>query len=151
TGNGVSNPANYLLVNRGANNVFNTTSCVGGVQSDDVAITINSVSYDGGTQTATLNLNGGAQLGKGTYRLVPWCALLSGGAMIQLTDSLTGGFEVGGVDSFRTFTIVLPDLTATKTNNVGGTATLGSNWNWTITVNNGTAAPATFADGQTIL
>src|SRR5262249_4877614 len=103
------------------------------------------------TQTVTLNLNGGAQLGKGTYRLFACGALLSAGAMIHLNDPLTGGFEVGGVDSFRTFTIVLPDLTATKTNNVGGTATLGSNWNGTITVNNGTPAPATFADGQTIL
>ncbi|MGH9720500.1 MAG: beta strand repeat-containing protein, partial [Bryobacteraceae bacterium] len=47
--------------------------------------------------------------------------------------------------------VATPDLTATKTNNVGGSTTLGNNWNWTVTVANTGAAPAVFTAGQTIL
>ncbi len=46
----------------------------------------------------------------------------------------------------------LPDLTLSKSNNLGGAATLGSNWTWTLHVANGPATtPANFAAGQTIL
>jgi uncharacterized repeat protein (TIGR01451 family)/CSLREA domain-containing protein len=50
-----------------------------------------------------------------------------------------------------TVTVTAPDLTATKTNNVGGSGLLGGNWTWTITVANAGNAPAMFGSGQTIL
>jgi hypothetical protein len=45
----------------------------------------------------------------------------------------------------------LPDLTATKTNNVGGTIASGGSWVWQITVANSGGAAASFANGQVIL
>jgi streptogramin lyase len=47
--------------------------------------------------------------------------------------------------------ILPPDLTATKANNVGGTIALGGNWTWTIRITNAVGQPATFASGKTIL
>src|SRR5581483_9782730 len=44
-----------------------------------------------------------------------------------------------------------PDLTIGKTNDVNGTITLGGNFKWTLTVNNGGSGPATFQSGQTIV
>ena len=51
----------------------------------------------------------------------------------------------------RSATITLPDLTATKTNNVGGGITVGGGWKWKIVVNNAGDAPAVFPVGATIL
>ena len=55
-------------------------------------------------------------------------------------DTVTVGARVGA-----------PDLTATKTDNVGGSTTLGNSWTWKVHVANGGSADATFAGGQTIL
>ena len=44
-----------------------------------------------------------------------------------------------------------PDLTATKTNNVGGTVGVGATWTWTITVTNTGTSIATFAATQAVL
>jgi LPXTG-site transpeptidase (sortase) family protein len=63
------NPANYMLVENGLNNVFDTLTCEQGVQTDDKEITINSISYDPETYTAVLSVNGGAYLPEGDYRL----------------------------------------------------------------------------------
>jgi LPXTG-site transpeptidase (sortase) family protein len=59
---------NYILVERGANGSFDTTSCNGGVVSDDSPQTINTASYsnNGGVYIATLTFN---SLAAGTYRL----------------------------------------------------------------------------------
>jgi hypothetical protein len=48
-------------------------------------------------------------------------------------------------------TVSAPDLTATKTDDVGGATTLGHSWTWKIHVTNAGTGDATFADGQTIL
>lgn len=65
--------ANYLLVEDGANSVFNTLACSAGLLADDTNIVINTVSYSNnggsGPFIATLNVNGGAPLPAGTYRL----------------------------------------------------------------------------------
>ncbi len=45
----------------------------------------------------------------------------------------------------------IPDLTATKSNTVGGAITLGNSFTWTVSVTNTGAAGATFTSGQTIL
>ena len=71
TGNGQSadNPANYLLVSRGPNAVYDTNSCAGGVEADDSSVTVDSVSYNTATYTATISVNGGTGLPVGYYRL----------------------------------------------------------------------------------
>ncbi len=63
------NPANYLLIEAGSNNTFDTISCPSGVLSDDTNITIDSINYNSITHTATLNINGGTALADGSYRL----------------------------------------------------------------------------------
>jgi uncharacterized repeat protein (TIGR01451 family) len=68
------------------------------------------------------------------------------------TPDLAGNFVTHtGVTSFSDWAIAEgSDLTLTKANNAGGAAVTGQPWNWTLTAAN-TGAPATFADGQTIL
>ena len=44
-----------------------------------------------------------------------------------------------------------PDLTAAKSNNVGGVVAAGTAWTWTIDIANGGTATATFSAGQVIL
>ena len=70
----VNNPANYLLLEAGANLAFDTLSCAGGPAGDDTLILINSVAYDNGGGAgpfvATLSINGGVPLPPGSYRLL---------------------------------------------------------------------------------
>jgi LPXTG-site transpeptidase (sortase) family protein len=63
------NPSNYLLLRAGGNGI-QTQTCAGGVSGSDVSISIDSVTYSSGTQTSTLNVNGGTPLPNGTYRLL---------------------------------------------------------------------------------
>jgi LPXTG-site transpeptidase (sortase) family protein len=63
----VTNPANYLLVEDGVNNIFNTTSCSGGLIADDTQVSVISVVYNATTFTATVTLN--TSLPGGNYRL----------------------------------------------------------------------------------
>jgi len=63
----VSNPANYLLVERGANQIFDTQSCQGGVAGDDKQVVVSNVTYDSNTRTATVTL--ATALPAGHYRL----------------------------------------------------------------------------------
>lgn len=62
-----TNPNNYLVVEDGVNNTFDTVSCIGGVASDDVQATVTSVTYNAGLFTATVNFS--AALPNGSYRL----------------------------------------------------------------------------------
>ena len=64
-----SAPANYLLVEAGANQGFNTQTCRAGLAGDDAAVPVNSVAYDDSTFSATLAVNGGTPLPIGLYRL----------------------------------------------------------------------------------
>lgn len=95
--NDVTNPANYLLVQPGPDAVFNTTVC-NIVAGDDVGIPINSVSYNAGTFTATLTVNGGVALPLGQYKGFV-CGTTS---VVDQYNNRLGG----GVDSSYTFTIV---------------------------------------------
>ena len=63
----VTNPANYLLIDKGADNIPNTASCAGGVAGDDSALTVSSVSYNAATFTSTVTL--ASAPGVGAYRL----------------------------------------------------------------------------------
>jgi len=63
----VTNPANYLLVEDGVNNLFNTASCSGGLIADDTQSIVTSVAYNTTTYTATITLS--TALPVGSYRL----------------------------------------------------------------------------------
>ncbi len=63
----VTNPANYLLVERGTNRIFDTVSCAEGVTPDDTQIAIDTVTYNNDTLTSTISLI--EPLPVGNYRL----------------------------------------------------------------------------------
>ncbi len=106
--NAADNTANYLLVSHGSNALLDTISCVGGLQSDDTQIAINTVTYDNnsgvGPYLATLKINNGFLLPVGRYTL-----------FICGTSSIydpAGNRLNNGADSRLRFTIttaVLPD------------------------------------------
>lgn len=93
--NDVTNPANYLLVNKGANGAVNTVSCLGGIVTDDTKVAISSVAYNSTTFTATINL--ASTLPAGSYRLFV-CGTTS---IVDLTFNRLGG----GVDYTFDFTV----------------------------------------------
>lgn len=68
-----NNSINYLLVEDGANNIFNTLSCAGGLIADDTQIVVDAAVYTNnagaGPFVATLNINSSVALPVGKYRL----------------------------------------------------------------------------------
>jgi LPXTG-site transpeptidase (sortase) family protein len=62
-----TNLNNYLLINKGANATADTTSCAGGLASDDIRITVTGVTYDQTTYKSRVTLSGA--LPAGNYRL----------------------------------------------------------------------------------
>lgn len=68
------------------------------------------------------------------------------GVTTAVYDSATSTGE-----DIEVVTTPLPDLTVSKTNNVGGTIQPGSSFNWTILVSNTGIGAAAFTNGQTIL
>ncbi|MBN2045800.1 MAG: sortase [Anaerolineales bacterium] len=100
----VTNPANYLLVEAGTNTIFDTTACPTAV-SDDLNISVDSAAYDDGTFTATLNVNGGAALPNGSYRLLV-CGSTS---IVDLEGNpLAGDGATQGTDYIFNFTVNVP-------------------------------------------
>ena len=85
------------------------------------------------TCTATYTVTAGDV----TAGFVTNIASASAGGVTSNTDSKTVGLN-------------LPDLSVAKTNDAGGTGTLGTPFTWTLTVTNTGTLAATFADGQTI-
>ena len=92
---------NYLLFEAGSNGSFDTTDCVSGIASDDVAISVDGIVYSAATFTATLNINAGIQLPAGRYRL-----LACGTTSIEDVD----GYKLnsGLMDSTFTFSVTAP-------------------------------------------
>ena len=87
----------------GINKVFETTSCITGADGDDNIITVNSVSYDSDSFTATLDTNNGASLPTGDFRL-----LVCGSTSItnHWSDKLDGNEDLlGGEDYIVEFTV----------------------------------------------
>ncbi len=86
----VTNPANYLVVAPGPDFDFATTAC-GGAAGDDVALTVTGVSYDGGTDTATLVLS--TALPAAQIRVFACDSLtdLAGNALDGDADTTAGG------------------------------------------------------------
>jgi uncharacterized repeat protein (TIGR01451 family) len=135
--------SNYLLVNNGADNAFQTSIC-GTLQGDDTAIAINSAAFLSATNTVTLTVNGGVALPADGYRLFA-CA-------DNLTDvennPLDGnGDGTGGDDFIRNFSVgaigVLADLRIAKAESQDPIVLGTGNLTYTLTVTN--AGPAASA------
>lgn len=100
--NDVTNPNNYLLVRDGPNGAFDTTSCAAGLAGDDLAVVVNSVTYDSTNFRATLSVNDQVPLRVDRYRLI---------VCQTITDELDQPLN-DGADEVITFTILeeaLPD------------------------------------------
>jgi LPXTG-site transpeptidase (sortase) family protein len=91
----VTNPENYLLIEKGTNGVADTVSCDGGLVSDDTKVIVNSVSYNSTSYTSTITLAN--SLSQGFYRLfVCGTTSIVDGAGVPLND---------GADELYDFTV----------------------------------------------
>ena len=89
----VTNPANYLIVNKGANKLVDTASCILGLAGDDTKATASGVSYIPNTAVVTV----ASPLPVGNYRLFV-CGTTS------IVDSAHNPLG-GGVDFTFDFTV----------------------------------------------
>ncbi len=103
TAGAANNITNFLLVEDGADNIFDTLSCVGTLVADDTQIAINTATYTnnggGGPFVATLSINGGTPLPNGTYRLY-----ICGTTSIE--DLAGNELNNGASDAILNFTVV---------------------------------------------
>ncbi len=98
-----TNPNNYLLINKGANKIANTTSCAGGMPSDDIRVTVTSVTYNPATYTSRVTLAG--ILPAGNYRLFV-CGTTS---IVNLGHTALAGDGINsGTDYTFDFTVTVP-------------------------------------------
>jgi hypothetical protein len=96
----VTNPTSYRLVSAGADGVIDTVSCAV-VAPGDVAVPVDSVSYDSASTTAALFVGGGFALPKGLYRVLV-CPTITSPA----GDALDGnGDGSPGDEALRTFEV----------------------------------------------
>jgi uncharacterized repeat protein (TIGR01451 family) len=98
----VTNPSNYWLLVSGPDRDISTGDC-SGLAGDDVVVPVDAVSYDPGSSTATLTVNGGVALGDALHRL-----LVCGSTSIRdlAGNALDGnGDGVEGDDFLRTFRV----------------------------------------------
>ena len=105
--NDVTNPANYLLVEAGANGAFDTVDCAGGVVADDLQVSTGAVIYDSGSLTSTVTVNSGVALPAGMYHLH-----VCGSTSIESPsgEKLDGDADGSGGDDFvRSFSIADTD------------------------------------------
>ncbi|MEM7336516.1 MAG: S8 family serine peptidase [Chloroflexota bacterium] len=99
--NDVTNPALYALIGAGANGVLDTAVC-GTLQSDDVAVSVNSINYNDTNHKATINVNGGSNLDASNYRFE-----LCGSGV--LTDDAGNYLNDGEADFSFTFEVLMPE------------------------------------------
>ena len=87
----VNRTSNYLLVEDGADGKLQTTSCANRRAGDDIAISINTVSYSSTSYSSVLSINGGTPLSAGSYQL-----MVCGSTRL---NDVSGNKLNGGVDS----------------------------------------------------
>ncbi len=73
------------------------------------------------------------------------------GFWTNTTSNITSDVAGTGNSASDSITVTAPDLTATKTDSVNNSTTIGNNWTWTIHVANTGNADAVFPTGSTIL
>lgn len=102
----VTNANNYILVRDYGNTAgFQTLACsTGADEPEDTRITVDSVTYDNTTFTATLTINGGLPLSNGAYRLFV-CGTTSITDLAGLPLNFNGN---AGEDFTRNFLINIP-------------------------------------------
>ena len=101
---------NYMLVEDGADNSFNTVSCLLGPTGDDTPVSISAASYNNANFTATLTVTSTDFIAGGRYRL-----LVCGTTSIK--DTLGNELNGGGSDTQVTFLIsASAEETETATN-----------------------------------
>jgi len=109
----VTNPANYLLVEDGVNGTFDTTSCLGGLATDDIQINISSVTYFSRTAVISLSIIPPV----GNYRLFV-CGTTS---IVDLVGNpLAGNGVTSGTDYILNFVVgtTTPITPTTETGNI---------------------------------
>jgi LPXTG-site transpeptidase (sortase) family protein len=109
----VTNPANYLLVEDGVNGTFDTTSCLGGLATDDIQINISSVTYFSRTAVISLSIIPPV----GNYRLFV-CGTTS---IVDLVGNpLAGNGVTSGTDHILNFVVgtTTPIAPTTETENI---------------------------------
>lgn len=115
----VTNPSNYVLVTPGLDGVFDKVSCAPGLAGGDVQIFAGPVTYNNhggaGPFVATIQLNGGAALPNGRYRL-----FLCGSTSIV---DLAGNALNNGVDESVTFTVLVTSQQIPQTGFAPGVVT----------------------------
>lgn len=80
--------SNYMVVEAGANGVFDTTSCIGGLAGDDSAAIFTDITYDNATFTVTVTLD--TALPGGVYKLfVCGTTSILDNALNHLNDGLS--------------------------------------------------------------
>src|SRR5581483_5878386 len=139
----------------------NTTTTLTGVAFSDtlpagLTVPDSSASQCGGTLATTaatnaIALSGASIAPSGTCTF----NVTVTGSTLGLKNNTTGNVSstnggTGNTASAST-TVVAPDLTVTKSDNVSGSVAQNGTFNWTITVNNSGDGIASFADTQTIL
>jgi LPXTG-site transpeptidase (sortase) family protein len=103
--NDVTNPANFMLLQTGPNNVFDTPHCAAGLSGDDVGLSSGAVLYDGAIFSAIVTINNGNILPDGDYRL----------CVCGTTSITAGGIALGGdgvnsgTDYLLDFSVVVPE------------------------------------------
>lgn len=85
----VTNAINYFLIQMGPNGAYDTLSCLGGLQGDDLSTSIDIVTYDNSSFKATVSINGGAILPDGEYHLLV-CGSTS---IVDLSNNALAGGE----------------------------------------------------------
>jgi CSLREA domain-containing protein len=110
--NDVTNTANYRLIQAGADTVFQTSTC-DVLNGDDLGFTVDTVSYNHTTSTATLNVNGGVALVPNPYRLMVCSDIVD-----VDNNMIDGNFDGnGGDDYFRDYLLDAPQNGVTFTVN----------------------------------
>ncbi len=74
-----------------------------------------------------------------------------GACVVDPNNAVTPESDENNNTCGDTVNVIAPDLTVTKTNDVGGTVVFGNSYTWTLNVANTDAADAVFNDGDTIL
>jgi LPXTG-site transpeptidase (sortase) family protein len=73
-----------------------------------------------------------------------------GTCSIDPSSNVTESNESNNSCGSNSVVVSAPDMQASKTNNVGGSVSLGDNWTWTTTITNTGAGAATFGSGELI-
>ncbi|MFM9903006.1 MAG: choice-of-anchor Q domain-containing protein [Pyrinomonadaceae bacterium] len=91
------------------------------------------------TDTFTIITNTGSQVGS-----------FLGGVIWPVGYTGTVNYNANSI-VLSNITLLTPDLTMTKTNDVSGSAVVGQTWTWSLNIANGGTGDAVFASGQTLV